>query len=155
MKKLIAILLILSITIPTLAFADIPDISGLSFDELVQLKRQINLAMWNSQEWQEVTVPNGIWEIGVDIPAGHWTIRAAEKCGPDYIIYSPALTENGHDVVLSGNYIMECVCDPGAEYYSLEYKTSTDFVLEAGYFIRLDCAMVFTPYTGKPDLGFK
>lgn len=155
MKKLIALLLFLVLTVPAIAVADVPDISRLNYDELIQLKNQLNLAIWNSQEWQEVTVPNGIWEIGVDIPAGHWTIRAAEKCGPNYIIYSPALSENGHDVELAGDYIMECVCDPGSEYFSLEYKTSADFVLEEGYFVRLDCAMVFSPYAGKPDLGFK
>ena len=156
MKRLITIILILALAVPALALADLPDISNLTYNELVQLKDQINLAMWGSQEWQEVTVPPGVWEIGVDIPAGHWSVRPAARCGPDYIIYASATTNHGHDVDLfSGKHIMECICDPSATYYSGEYKTSTDIDMEAGYFVRLDCAMIFSPYSGKPSFGFK
>ncbi len=35
------------------------DLSHMSFEDLVTLKDQINLAIWNSKEWQEVTVPQG------------------------------------------------------------------------------------------------
>lgn len=64
MKKIFALLLALFL-LPAFSLADIPDISGLSYDELVQLNNQINLAMWNSEEWQEVTVPPGTYQIGV------------------------------------------------------------------------------------------
>ena len=156
MKKLITLLLIAALLLPAAALADLPDISNLSFEELVQLKDQINLAIWNSQEWQEVTIPPGVYEIGVDIPAGHWSVRPVSGCGPDYIIYASGVKNQGHDVDLfAGEHIMECICDPSATYYSGEYKTSTDIIMEAGHFVRLDCAMIFSPYSGKPDLGFK
>lgn len=131
------------------------DLSSMSYSELVSMKNQINLAMWNSQEWQEVTVPPGIWEIGKDIPAGHWTIKPVKGCGPWYIIYDSSISDDGHDISYSGNTIMECICDPSSSYYTPEYKTETDIDMENGYFVRLDCSMVFTPYSGKPDLGFK
>lgn len=155
MKRLLCVLFVLSL-LPVAALADLPDLSGLSFDELVQLRGQINLAIWNSQEWQEVTISPGVYEIGVDIPAGHWSVRPVSGCGPDYIIYASGVKDQGHDIDLfAGEHIMECICDPSSAYYSGEYKTSTDIVMEAGHFVRLDCAMIFSPYTGKPDLGFK
>ena len=156
MRKLITLLLIAALLLPAASLADLPDLSGLSYDELVLLRNQINLAMWNSQEWQEVMVPPGVWSIGEDIPAGHWSVRPAKGCGPDYIIYSSGINETGHDIDYFGSgLIMECICDPTAEFYSMEYKTATDIVMENGHYIRIDCAMIFTPYTGKPDLGFR
>lgn len=156
MKRLITIILILTLAVPAAALADLPDISNLSYDELVQLKDKINIAMWNSQEWQEVTVPPGVYEIGKDIPAGHWSVRPAKGCGPDYIIYASGVKDQGHDIdIFAGSYIMECICDETAPYYSGEYKTSTDINMESGFFVRLDCTMIFSPYSGKSDLGFK
>jgi hypothetical protein len=155
MKRFFCLLFVLAL-LPIVSLADLPDISGLSFDELIQLRDQINLAIWNSQEWQEVTVPPGVYEIGKDIPSGHWSVRPAKGCGPDYIIYASASKDQGHDVDLfAGFYIMEGICDPSSPYYSGEYKTSTDIDMESGFFVRLDCTMIFSPYSGKPDLGFK
>lgn len=154
MKKLITVVLAVALILPAVSMADLPDISGLSFDELVQLKEQINLAIWNSQEWQEVTVPPGIWEIGKDIPAGHWSLRLPEGSEPCYIIYASNTTNDGHDIDISQS-IMECLCDPSSIFFDGSYKTETDFDMKEGWFIRLDCTTIFTPYTGKPDLGFK
>ena len=155
MRKLITIILAVALILPAAAMADLPDISGLSYDELVQLKNQINIAMWNSQEWQEVTVPPGVWEIGKDIPAGHWSIRLIEGAGPWYVIYAAGISEDGHDIDYDKQFIMECLCDPANEYFDGSYKAETDFDMKDGWFVRLNCTAVFTPYTGKPDLGFK
>lgn len=158
MKKLVTLFLILALAVPAAAMASaaLPDLSGLSFDELIQLKEKISLELWNRPEWQEVMVPPGVYAVGPDIPAGHWSIRPAEECGPEYVIYGVATKDKGHDIdIMAGDYIMECICDPTAPYYSLEYKTSTDIDMEDGHFVRLDCTMIFTPYTGKPDLGFR
>lgn len=158
MKKLITLFLILALAVPAAAMAStaLPELSGLSFDELIQLKEKISLELWSRPEWQEVMVPPGVYAVGPDIPAGHWSIRPAEGCGPDYVIYGVATKDNGHDVdIMAGDHIMEGICDPTAPYYSLEYKTSTDIDMEDGHFVRLDCTMIFTPYTGKPDLGFR
>jgi hypothetical protein len=155
MKRFFCLLLLLFL-VPVFSLAEIPDISSLSFDDLVLLRDRIDFAIWNSEEWQEVTVPPGVYEIGVDIPAGHWSVCPAKGCGPYYIIYASATKDQGHDVdLLAGFYILECVCDPDAPYYSAEYKTSTDIDMAPGFFVRLDCTMIFTPYAGRPDLGFK
>lgn len=158
MKKLVTLFLILALAVPAAAMASaaLPDLSGLSFDELIQLKEKISLELWNRPEWQEVMVPPGVYAVGPDIPAGHWSIRPAEECGPEFVIYGVATKDQGHDIDLfAGDYIMECLCDPTSSIYSLEYKTSTDIDMEDGHFVRLDCTMIFTPYTGKPDLGFR
>ncbi len=157
MKKLFALLLVL-IALPAAALGDLPDISGLSYTELVQLKDQINLAMWNSQEWQEVTVPPGIYEIGKDIPAGHWSMIATKGDGPVSVIYASALAKDGHQVDFTADnygYIAEDVCDPASEYYDASCKTIIDFDLKAGFFLQIESTLIFTPYAGKPDLGFK
>ena len=156
MKKLIATILILALLLPAAALSDDIDLYSMTYDELVALHNRLNIIMWASENWQEVAVPPGVWKIGEDIPAGHWSIRPAENCGPDYVIYASGTKDDGHDVDLfAGPYIMECICDPGAEYYTLEYKTSTDINMEDGHYVRLDCTMIFTPYSGKPDFGFK
>ena len=50
------------------------DVSSLSFSDLIKLQEEINLALWNSDEWQEVTVPAGLYQVGRDIPAGTWVV---------------------------------------------------------------------------------
>ena len=155
MKKLISLILILALLIPAAALADLPDISDLSFRELVLLRKTVLYALWECREWQEVTVQPGVWEIGVEIPAGHWTITPADGCGPDYVIYASATKNQGHDVdIMAGEYIMECVCSETSVNYSGEYKTCTDIEMEAGHFVRLDCVMVFSPFIGKPVFDF-
>lgn len=158
MKKLITILLILSIIIPTLAFADIPDISGLSYDELIQLKNQINLAIWNSQKWQEVTVPVGVWQIGVDIPEGHWGIKLAIEDQLTLIVYTDRLNEYGKDVAYGWRGWHGSICNKKHKDGSLrmpEYPEETDIDMKAGMFLIIETPVVLFPYTGKPDLGFK
>ena len=83
MKKLITVILLLALVLPVVSLADLPDISNLTYDELVQLKDQINLAMWNCEEWQEVTVPAGVWVVGEDIPVAHWSISLSPNTSAD------------------------------------------------------------------------
>jgi len=134
------------------------DLSAYSYDDLVVLRDRINLAMWESEEWQEVTVPIGVWVIGEDIPAGHWSITASPD-GPSSwgsVAYGAELDETGKDVVysLKGPYYREQVKRKGSgaavnlEEIDLEVKDGMYLVIE-------NTDMVFTPYAGKPSLGFK
>ena len=54
------------------------DLSGMTFDELIALQQQVNEALWASDGWQEGEVPSGYYEVGVDIPAGRWTVTGDE-----------------------------------------------------------------------------
>ena len=73
MKKLITIILILAL-FPVIAMADLPDISGLSADELVELNHQIQLLLFSEQLVNGVKVPPGIYTVGEDLPAGVYRV---------------------------------------------------------------------------------
>jgi len=152
MKKLLALILILALALPAISLADLPDISGLTYDELIELKAQITLAMWNSQEWQEVEVPAGVWEIGKDIPEGYWTISIrpgrytqifyCEKVLP--VELRPDHTGQSHTTgIAAPDSVLAYQCPQS---YSYDMK--------AGCYFICDDAVVFTPYTG-PGFSFK
>lgn len=96
MKKLLAVVLIIALFLPASVLADIPDISGLSYDELLQLRDQVNIAIMNSPEYQEITLPVGLWTVGVDFPAGTWLITPLDN---QYfnLWYGDVLNESGTD----------------------------------------------------------
>lgn len=79
MKKLLAI--ILALVCITAAAAAETDLSGLSFDELMKLRAEIQAEIMSRPEWKEVTVPSGTWTVGPDIPAGVYSISATTKGG--------------------------------------------------------------------------
>lgn len=158
MKKLLAILFVFLMS--SSAFAEGIDLSSMSYDQLVKLKDRINLAMWNSQEWQEVTVPQGLYIVGKDIPAGHWTI----KCAGSYfgkIEVCDVMDKTHKDVnpyaAGSRYYWQEEVYNPSNVLYN-QYNdlAECDIILQNGLFVVVKySSLIFTPYTGKPDLGFK
>lgn len=157
MKKMIIAALILALLLPATALSDLPDISGLSYDELVQLKDRINLAMWNSKEWQEVTVPIGVWKVGEDIPLGHWSISISPTTSSKWasIEYCDRLNEAGTD---AGNRFSCIIYDylNVATSDNDNYPQTIDIDLKPGTYIIIGHAsVVFTPYAGKQPLGFK
>ena len=157
MKRFACVLLVLFL-LPVYSLADLPDLSGLSFDELLQLREQALLAMWNSDKWQEVRVPTGVYEIGKDIPEGFWTMT------PDYddtvvFIYCDQLDETkssyGPDCDIWEAYYLNRERDKNNEWKDKSYLHDLSLDLKAGRFLIVPCDTIFTPYTGKPDLGFK
>lgn len=132
------------------------DLSSLSYSELVALRDKINLAIWNSQEWQEVEVPQGVWVVGEDIPAGKWTIKAADGVtalvywGDTLDVAGTALSYNSK--IYESEYLYSVNC----RYYEKGEATAVTWDLKKGqYFIVEDGIALFTPYSGKPSLGFK
>ena len=155
MKKLIAVFLLL-LALPFAAQADV-DLSGMSYDELVALSDQINLAMWNSQEWQEVEVPQGIWLVGEDIPEGHWTIKPVDGVYA-YITYGNILEDNKKEVSYkSKDYYSENIVSAASGTYDEgEDLQQIDIDAKSGSYIEISSGnVIFTPYSGKPKLGFK
>ena len=154
MKRLLCILFVL-LLLPVASMADLPDLSGLSFDELVQLREQINLVIWNSQEWQEVTVPIGLYIVGEDIPEGTWTIRAATDHFT-VIKFGDTLEPNGIEVAYSSSYGRGEAYSPDSSRTKASDPIEFTFTAKKGNYIQVDYApALFTPFTGKPDLGFK
>lgn len=133
------------------------DLSGMNYDDLVALKNEINLALWSSDEWQEVSVPCGVYTIGEDIPAGKWIIKAADGVYAS-ILWGDLLDESGVSLSWAGDiYEYETVYSPTYKRYDKGIdKTEVAYTLEDGqYFIVDDGTAVFTPYAGSADLGFK
>ena len=83
MKKLIALILA-ALMIPAASIASVPDISGLTRDELLELNRQIQLTLFSQQLVDGVTVPAGTYTVGEDIPAGTYRIVYNPKTEYDY-----------------------------------------------------------------------
>lgn len=152
MKRLIILFLSL-ILLAASAAADPVDLSGMSFDELVALRDQLNLAMWNSQEWQEVTIPAGVWKVGEDIPAGHWTIRPLPG---DYVsvAYCDKLDQFGMSPAPGWVGWNGCLTGRDNDITSSE-RHEVSLEMTAGMYFICRHTVTFTPYAGKPDLGFQ
>lgn len=145
---------------PNLAVFDAsaPDLSALSFDELIALRELIDMALWQTDEWQEVVVPIGVYEVGVDIPAGHWNISVPDG---EYTVltWAKELDESGKDCEWDAKLYSTGIMSKTFGSYDKfgdSYPEIIDLDLADGtYIIVEDGSVVFTPYTGKPDLGFK
>lgn len=153
MRRFLVLLLSLILATACASAAADVDLSGLSYDELVALRDQINLAIWNSQEWQEVTVPAGVWIVGEDIPAGHWTIRPIPET---YIslVYCDALDKFGKDPA-PGWHGWGGTLTAKTSGITVNEPKEVDLVMVDGMYFINRGDVIFTPYAGKPDLGFK
>lgn len=79
MKKLVSFALSVAYIFSMVCALAEFDIGGLQYDELAQLVNDAQMAMMQSDKWQEVIVPSGIYIIGEDIPEGKWNIKAIGK----------------------------------------------------------------------------
>lgn len=155
MKKILCFLLVACL-LPAAAFASV-DLSGMTFSELVSLRDQIDLAIWNCQEWQQVEVPQGVWLVGENIPAGHWTIRTNADWA--MLEIGTALSEDGKSIDMweSQYYHSDTISNPEGDYFDANSdKASVDYELQNGTYLIIDMGkVIFSPYAGKPELGFK
>lgn len=154
MKKSFLTLIPILVLICSAAVADLPDISGLSYDELVQLREQLNLAIWESEEWQEVTVPAGVWKIGEDIPEGYWTIRPAENTYIS-VAYCDILDAAGQGAGVGWNGWNGTLTGYPEGHYTYNECHQVDLDMIAGMYFINRGTCIFTPFTGKQDLSFK
>ena len=153
MKRVLLVALVLMLALP--AFADV-DLSGLTFEDLVALRSQVQTEMMTRDEWQEVTVPAGVYKIGVDIPVGHWNIASVRttRANHVYIHYCDQLDAAGKSANYRTSKIyftvsLQCRGNDPADVFE------TDIDMAEGMYLIIDGGSVtFTPYTGK-NLGFK
>lgn len=136
MKRIIVFVVCL-LMITSTAFAEIPDISNLTDEELVSLNEAIIEKLLDSGYLKEVTVPAGIYTVGKDIPAGSYLVKNTDKGSwPDDInIYT-----NGE--VSSYGWDM---------HFTLSEGESAKVELKNGYVIELEKTCIFTRFVG---LGF-
>ena len=163
MKKIISLLIVSVLLIPC-AFADSIDISSLSFSELMTLRHRCQLAMMESEEYQEVTVPQGLWEVGVDIPVGKWIVKCADTArdrlflGECHISWGTGKPNSEGIFEYDNRKGRASVYNPNNDNYDEGEVTEIIIEVEIGDFIYIDSSYnkaVFCTYTGKPDLGFK
>ena len=155
MKKILALIIILSLSF--VVFADSIDLSKMTFEELIQLKDAINIAIWNSKEWQEVEVPAGVWKVGEDIPSGHWTIRISNPEQAYTIVdWGDVLNDTKTGISIKGNYYSIMLYGDKSSIYKEGDLTEYNFELSDGQWVVIHSkAVVFTPYSGKTTFGFK
>ncbi|MBO7711093.1 MAG: hypothetical protein J6S83_11535 [Lachnospiraceae bacterium] len=151
MKKLLTVILILALAMPTLALADLPDISGLTLDELIELKDRINSAIWSADNWKEVEVPPGLWQVGIDIPAGHWKIRLASDHAYAYVWYFEEPNEFGKPFATLTKYDNTAISTKDWHGHD---RHEADYDMKEGWYFYCEETTIFTPYDGKPSLGF-
>lgn len=153
MKKLLVLLAVLSL-IASVAVAEV-DLSGMSFDELIELAHQVDQAIWASDGWQEVTVPPGTYKVGEDIPVGKWTIKAEDK-GATYVSYCQAVDAAGSVVIMwPSAYKQEWVYGEHHSYGAEDTHQVTFECEKDMYIVIAKGNAIFTPYAGKPTLNFK
>lgn len=157
MRKVITITLVLLLLF-SCAVAEGIDLSGMSFDQLLDLKQEIILALWASDEWQEVTVPQGVWVVGKDIPAGKWTITALPTDhGIGCFEYGSSLDPNKNaidrktrrDLVYVKSETYKFGKDTDIHEYNIELKDGEYFIVSPDF-----GPVVFRPYSG-PSFSFK
>lgn len=157
-KRLLAGMMAGALLLGGAASADV-DLSGMSYDELVALKDRINMAIWESEEWQEVTVPQGVWVVGEDIPVGKWSIKCAASAKRTEISWGDILSNDGTSVDHKNRGdIWVYIYNPNSDYYEGGKVEEYIVDLQAGDYVEIavdEGPAVFTPYSGKPSLGFK
>ena len=152
MKRFFALILAL-VFIPLFASADFencPDVSGLSYVELMYMYGSVQRALWACEEWTSVDVPAGVYKIGESIPAGHWSIQPVKSNDFYMITYGSKLDITGASIdydSIDGFWTI-------SSDLSDSMLRQLDIVLTDGYYIELGHASHFIPYVGKQIPGF-
>ena len=155
MKKLVCILLLICFSL-SCAFAENIDLSGMSIEELATLRDRCQMMIMKADKWQQVKVPVGVYQIGKEIPAGHWTITPIEG-DTAMLIWGTKLDESGQNIDTWNTkfYNAQQITSPKDSYSVYNSVESISWDLKDGqYLIITDCPVYFTPYAGV-DFGFK
>lgn len=140
MKKMLIAVLCAAL-FSTVAVAEI-DLSGMTFDELVELQKAVNLAIAESDGWQEVSVPLGVWAVGDDIPAGRWVMGT----DVEWSFVEVYGGRNGDGTFDGQDYVTGAVVNKGETLVQDLYE---------GQYVQISVNPIkFSPYTGS-SLGFK
>lgn len=154
MKRIASLLLSLLLLV-SVSYAESINLASLSFDELAALRDQIMMEMMSRDEWQEVTVPAGTYQVGVHIPAGHWMIKPTDGAYC-YITIGGTLEENEKNIKYrSSGYYYASIISENCRIYDPGDQSFVDLELKDDMYICIEkSSAIFTPYTGQPDLGF-
>ena len=139
MKKLAALIISLFL-LCSVACAEI-DLSEYSYDDLTSLYFQVQRELMSRPEWKSVTVPMGSWVIGVDIPAGAYTLEMED---PDDCINVFLWGAESQDFDTNGGILVNEILDE----YNLVFGK---IILKEGNVLEINGTVIMTPVKG---LGF-
>lgn len=137
MKRALAMVLAMALLLVPAAFAA-SDLAGLTVDELIKLRTQIEAELMGREEVKSFTVPAGTYEVGVDFPAGVFSLKPATKWSVFFMVASSEAN---------------IVDFRSRESHSIGADTPIGKItLSKGEFVYLDGgSLLFTVYTG---IGF-
>lgn len=141
MKKLtaLALILLLALSLPSISRAE-NKYEGYTFEQLQVEYLAILEAMWKTNEWQEVEVPAGVYQVGVEIPAGEWTLSSYDS----FLVIIGTKLDATKTGIESGSSIASELVDKE------DYKNGWTVELTIGDFIELSDAVYFTvPVKGQ------
>jgi len=141
MKKHIALVLVLllALSLPSISRAE-NKYEGYTFEQLQTEYLAILEAMWKTNEWQKVEVPAGVYQVGVEIPAGEWTLSSDDS----FLVNVGTKLDATKTKIESGNSIANELVDKE------DYKNGWTVVLTTGDFIELSDVVYFTvPVKGQ------
>ena len=154
MKKLFCLVLV-GILIMSAAWAEEIDLSGLSLRELEALRNRCLLEMFSREDWQEVSVPQGVYQVGVHIPAGTWTVQ----CKSGYfttVEWGEKLESNGQEIDVTKRSDYQTIYNPEHKRTEASDRISYTFTVRSGDYIIIDHApAVFTPGAMALPFSFK
>ena len=156
MKKVITIVMIAAVMFCAAAHAESVDLTGLSFQELAALRDRAQLEMMQRDDWQEVTVPQGVYQVGVQIPAGTWSVRSHEGRNTR-VAWGEELDASGHDIGYNSfRRDMAYIYNPDYRSYDAGDRTEYTFTVKDGDYIVIDNGpATFTPGGVTPSFTFK
>ena len=128
------------------------DISAYTFEELLFLRDQVSDAMIINDVYQKVLVPIGVYQVGVDIPAGHWTVKTLDDPNIEKmeISWGEKLSDTKEYISWSGKYsVYNTVYNQNYKYYnSGNTQTQYSFTVYKGDYVVVKYSpAVFMPYT--------
>lgn len=127
----------------------------LDLDHLSKLQSLVNDKIFASDEWSEATIPAGIYKVGVDLPAGHWTFAAIGPYSTPIIQYYEKSDDTGMFPNPDYRYFMQSiVSEDMLEYSGGGASQSIDIDLTDGWYFQTTETIKMTPYAGK-NITFK
>lgn len=119
----------------------------MTYPELLYLQEKIGAEIASRKEGNEIVVPGGVYEIGVDIPEGYWDITLI----PLDVFYNSVSIDYGKK--LDASKTKFAYRDEISHNLLSDTKPTWSINLTKGNWIIIDSYVVFTPHV-QPSLGF-
>lgn len=134
MKRIVCLLLAF-VFLNSFAIADNVDLSGMSYNDLITLQKNLVKEIMSRPEWKEVKVPAGTWKVGEDIPAGTYGVSTKSVL----VTMTVYKSESKDFMDMEGMHVLSADESIGK------------LVLKDGWVVEITSEVVFTP---PVSLGF-